>query len=148
MERAKRYNRKLSLLMVDIDHFKNYNHSYGHLHGDELLRQIAKTMEKSLRKPDIVGRYGDEEFLVLLPETDKRSAHRVAEKLRKAVEKHDFHHKVPSLGPGKITTHRRHQFFPVRYRKFLRPARHRGQGHVFRQNPGLQPRLRRSASQA
>ena len=103
VERAKRYNRKLSLLMVDIDHFKNYNDSYGHLHGDEVLRQLANTMEKSLRKVDIVARYGGEEFLVLLPETDKRSGHRVAEKLRKAVEKHDFHHKVPSLGPGKVT---------------------------------------------
>jgi len=103
VERAKRYNRRLSLLMVDIDHFKNYNDTYGHLHGDELLCQLACTIEKSLRKVDIISRYGGEEFLVLLPETDKRSANRVGEKLRKAVEKHDFHHKIPSLGPGRAT---------------------------------------------
>ena len=103
VERAKRYNRKLSLLMIDIDHFKNYNDTYGHLHGDEVLRQIAVTLEKNLRKVDIVARYGGEEFLVLLPETDKRNGVRVAEKLRKSVEKHDFHSKVPNLGPGKIS---------------------------------------------
>jgi diguanylate cyclase (GGDEF)-like protein len=103
VERAKRYNRKLALLMIDIDHFKNYNDSYGHLQGDEVLRQLASTLEKNLRKVDIVARYGGEEFLVLLPETDKHSGQRVAEKLRKAVEKHDFHHRIPALGPVKVT---------------------------------------------
>jgi len=102
-ERAKRYNRKLALLMIDIDHFKNYNDTYGHILGDELLRQLATTLDKNLRKVDIIARYGGEEFLVLLPETDKRSAQRVAEKVRKAVEKHDFHHKSPNLGAGKVT---------------------------------------------
>ncbi len=102
VERAKRYQRKLSLLMIDIDHFKNYNDTFGHLHGDDVLRQIGQALEKNLRKVDVIARYGGEEFLALLPETDKKSAKRVGEKLRKAVEKADFHSKVSELGPGKI----------------------------------------------
>ncbi len=102
-ERAKRYRRRLSLLMIDIDHFKNYNDTYGHLRGDEVLRDLAGILEKNLRKVDVLARYGGEEFLALLPETDKRSAKRVGEKLRKAVEKSDFHAQLSQLGPGKIT---------------------------------------------
>jgi diguanylate cyclase (GGDEF)-like protein len=89
--------------MIDIDHFKNYNDTYGHIQGDDLLRQMALALDKNLRKVDIIARYGGEEFLVLLPETDKRSAQRVGEKVRKAVEKQDFHAKCPKLGPGKVS---------------------------------------------
>ncbi len=103
VERAKRYQRRLSLLMIDIDHFKNYNDTYGHLRGDEVLRQIAKVLEKNLRKVDVVARYGGEEFLVLLPETEKRSAIKVGEKLRKAVERYNFHSKMPELGKVRVT---------------------------------------------
>jgi len=103
VERARRYQRRLSLLMIDIDHFKNYNDTFGHLHGDEVLRQLAQTLDKNLRKVDVIARYGGEEFLALLPETDKRNAKRVGEKLRKAVEKNDFHSKQSELGPGKVT---------------------------------------------
>jgi len=103
VERAKRYQRRLSLLMIDIDHFKNYNDTFGHLLGDEILKQLARLLEGRLRKVDVVARYGGEEFLVLLPETEKRNALRVGEKLRKAVEKHNFHSQRPELGKGKIT---------------------------------------------
>ena len=103
VERAKRYQRKLSLLMIDIDHFKNYNDSFGHLQGDIALRELAKVLEKNLRKVDVVARYGGEEFLALLPETDKRSAQRVAEKLRNAIEKHRFKNKDQDAQGAKIT---------------------------------------------
>jgi len=103
VERAKRYNRKLSLLMIDIDHFKNYNDTFGHLRGDEVLRKLAMSLENNLRKVDVIARYGGEEFLALLPETNKTSAKRVGEKLRKAIEKTDFHLGEGKLGPGRVT---------------------------------------------
>ncbi len=90
IQRAQRYNRALSIIMVDIDFFKQFNDQYGHLVGDEVLRSTARILEKNLRQADIVARFGGEEFVILLPETNKNKARRVAEKLRSAVEKHRF----------------------------------------------------------
>ncbi len=90
IQRAQRYNRALSIIMVDIDFFKQFNDTYGHLVGDEVLRNTARVLEKNLRQADIVARFGGEEFVILLPETNKSKARRVAEKLRSAVEKHRF----------------------------------------------------------
>jgi diguanylate cyclase (GGDEF)-like protein len=83
--RAQRYDRALSILMIDIDYFKIYNDYLGHLAGDEALRQVASMLEKNLRKADVVCRYGGEEFVVILPEIGVEPASKVAEKLRKAV---------------------------------------------------------------
>jgi len=83
--RARRYDRCLSVLMVDIDHFKKYNDSLGHLMGDEVLRKVAKILEENLRRADVVCRYGGEEFVVILPEIDLEHATYVAEKLRQTV---------------------------------------------------------------
>jgi diguanylate cyclase (GGDEF)-like protein len=77
----------LSLLMMDVDHFKRINDHYGHLTGDQVLREIAKLIRESIREIDIVGRYGGEEFCVLLPETDQNGAGYVAERIRATVEK-------------------------------------------------------------
>jgi len=88
--RAKRYRRPLSVLMVDIDHFKNYNDINGHLLGDEILKKVARLLESNLRKADIVARYGGEEFVILLPEIDKTHADQVAEKLRRTIELKSF----------------------------------------------------------
>lgn len=103
VERAKRYGRMLAVMMIDIDHFKNYNDTFGHLKGDDLLVSLSRLMERNLRKVDIIARYGGEEFLVMLPETNKESARKVAEKLRSVVESNDFHLEKPDLGPGNIT---------------------------------------------
>ncbi|WP_243544906.1 sensor domain-containing diguanylate cyclase [Pseudodesulfovibrio tunisiensis] len=81
-----RYGRSLSLFMMDIDHFKKVNDTYGHDVGDEVLRGLAATSAQSLRKADVLGRLGGEEFAVLLPETGMNSAMEVAERLRIAVE--------------------------------------------------------------
>lgn len=89
-QRAKRYRRPLSVLMVDIDYFKNYNDINGHLLGDEILKKVAILLESNLRQADIVARYGGEEFVVLLPEIDKSHADQVAEKLRRTVELKNF----------------------------------------------------------
>ena len=85
-ERARHFNTKLSFLMIDIDYFKACNDRFGHLVGDVVLRETAAIMKKNLREIDIIGRYGGEEFSVMLPETAKDGALIVGERLRKAVE--------------------------------------------------------------
>ena len=76
----------VALLVIDIDHFKDVNDRYGHLVGDECLRQIARVIERSIRTTDLVARFGGEEFLVLCTDIDTEGAVVVAEKIRKAVE--------------------------------------------------------------
>jgi len=90
MQRARRYNTSLSLILLDVDYFKNYNDSRGHLAGDEVLRQLASLLAASVRAFDKVARYGGEEFVVILPQTDLQGAVAVAEKLRRLVENHLF----------------------------------------------------------
>lgn len=80
--RIRRNPAALSLLMLDIDNFKNYNDTQGHPAGDELLKNAAKVFNNSVRAVDIVCRYGGEEFIIILPQTDKRSAQIIAERLR------------------------------------------------------------------
>jgi len=86
IERAKYYDTRISFIMIDIDHFKKCNDKYGHLVGDVVLRDVASTLKESLRDIDIIGRYGGEEFSIMLPETHKEGAAIVCERLRKAVE--------------------------------------------------------------
>ena len=88
IERSKRYQFPLSFVMMDIDSFKSFNDTYGHQAGDEILRETADCIRKSLRNFDVPARYGGEEFIVVLPETDVTSATVLAERLRKAVETH------------------------------------------------------------
>jgi diguanylate cyclase (GGDEF)-like protein len=83
---ARRYDEALSLVMIDIDHFKHYNDTQGHLAGDQLLTMLAKILLREVRRADYVFRYGGEEFLVLLPETGPERAQEAAERLRKTVE--------------------------------------------------------------
>ena len=85
LERAARYRHPLSVIMVDLDHFKRLNDDHGHLAGDMVLRRIGRTLADSVRTTDCAGRYGGEEFLVVLPETDADEAAAVAEKLRRIV---------------------------------------------------------------
>ncbi|MDY6904231.1 MAG: diguanylate cyclase [Thermodesulfobacteriota bacterium] len=86
IERAGRHNRIFSLVMMDIDHFKQFNDNYGHQLGDEVLQRVAKTIRRNCRENDVAARFGGEEFLLLLPETDINGAMEAAEKLRRAVE--------------------------------------------------------------
>ena len=84
--RAKRTGSDLAIVMVDIDFFKNYNDSYGHLEGDECLRKVAKVIKNNLNRPgDLVARWGGEEFACILPDTDLEGAIEVGEKLRQSV---------------------------------------------------------------
>lgn len=85
MKRALRHNRPLSLIMADIDHFKEFNDTYGHLEGDNVLRKVAACIKGSIRETDIAARYGGEEFAVILPETDGQGTHILAERIRSSV---------------------------------------------------------------
>ncbi|MGE3538939.1 MAG: diguanylate cyclase [Candidatus Tectimicrobiota bacterium] len=90
VDRARRYARPLSLIMLDVDHFKAYNDTYGHPQGDAVLRELARLLKESSRTSDTVARYGGEEFAVILPETDQRSAQTIGNRLREQVEEHSF----------------------------------------------------------
>jgi diguanylate cyclase (GGDEF)-like protein len=85
IERARRFKRELSAVLLDIDHFKNVNDTYKHATGDVVLRVLAEVCKRETREIDIIGRYGGEEIVLLLPETSLESAYVVAEHLRKAV---------------------------------------------------------------
>lgn len=88
--RSRRYQRPLSLVLLDIDHFKKINDSFGHLAGDAVLKEVARTIRTRTRREDVLARYGGEEFALLLPEIETKGAQQLAEKVRKLVEKHDF----------------------------------------------------------
>lgn len=90
MERALRYDSTLALLMIDLDHFKKVNDNYGHLVGDDVLRDVGQLLLETIRGSDIVARYGGEEFLLLLPETDDVGAESFAERIREDVDRHEF----------------------------------------------------------
>jgi diguanylate cyclase (GGDEF)-like protein len=89
-KRAVRFHRTISLIMLDVDHFKMYNDTFGHLQGDKVLKGIGSLLKNNLREVDTVARFGGEEFIMLLPDTDKVGAIVVAEKVRLLVEQRDF----------------------------------------------------------
>jgi diguanylate cyclase (GGDEF)-like protein len=96
LKRATRDETPLSLLMIDIDHFKQYNDHYGHGAGDICLQTVAEELVKGLVRPsDLVARYGGEEFVVILPDTDLNAALQVAERLRDCIEKLGLAHAYP-----------------------------------------------------
>lgn len=91
ISKINRYDKeKLSILLLDIDYFKNVNDTFGHLVGDNVLQEIAQIMTVCLRQSDIVARWGGEEFIAMLPETTIDQAYYVAEKLRATIENHSF----------------------------------------------------------
>ena len=97
--RAKREKTSISILMIDIDYFKNFNDTYGHLNGDLVLKTVASLITKTLKRTtDIAARWGGEEFIALLPCTDLRGSTIVAEKIREVVERTDF-----MLQDGRVT---------------------------------------------
>jgi two-component system cell cycle response regulator len=90
LERARRYDSVLSVLMIDLDHFKLVNDTYGHLIGDDVLREVAAILQAAIRSVDVVARFGGEEFVVVLPETPLSGAIIFAERLRVAISAHPF----------------------------------------------------------
>ncbi len=101
IQRSERYKRKLSVILLDIDYFKSVNDNYGHHVGDAVLKEFSSILKNSMRKVDEVGRWGGEEFLIILPETGIKEAASFAEHLRSKIEDHMFtviDHKTASLG--------------------------------------------------
>jgi diguanylate cyclase (GGDEF)-like protein len=90
ISRCNRYGREMSLVLIDIDHFKKINDTYGHLAGDSVLKQLASTIKTKIRREDVFARYGGEEFALLLPEVDLRGAAVMAEKARRLVQSQKF----------------------------------------------------------
>ncbi len=90
---TKRHNRTMGIALVDVDHFKKFNDTYGHQQGDEVLKLVGKTLFDTVRRSDFVARYGGEEFVIIMPETDEAGVEQASEKLRIAVE----NTKVPHL---------------------------------------------------
>ncbi len=93
LERSQRYNEETSLLLFDVDNFKNYNDTNGHPAGDRLLAKLGAMLKAIVRNTDITCRYGGEEFAIICPHTKKQNAMLLAEKIRKAIESEDFEHK-------------------------------------------------------
>lgn len=97
---ARRHERPLSLVMIDIDFFKEYNDRYGHLQGDECLRRVASALRQGATRPrDFLARYGGEEFVLVLPDTDEKGAEAVAQRCRDAVASAHIPHETSSVAP-------------------------------------------------
>ncbi len=90
IERAKRYNRPLSLIMLDIDDFKRVNDTYGHQVGDNVLKELANILKNNIRVSDTAGRWGGEEFMIVVPETAANNAWELAEKIRNLIASSSF----------------------------------------------------------
>jgi diguanylate cyclase (GGDEF)-like protein len=110
--RAERYHRLLSLVILDIDHFKKYNDSSGHPAGNEVLKKIATILKQEAREVDIVARYGGEELVIILPETSRKRAMELAERIRQRVSDALFEH-MQSQPLGRLTISAGVATFPV-----------------------------------
>lgn len=98
---AKRSQLPLSLILLDIDYFKQYNDEYGHIQGDDCLRRVAKTLGAAASRPrDFFARFGGEEFVIVLPETDEKSAGIVAERCREGILQENIPHEKSLIGPA------------------------------------------------
>lgn len=98
LRQAEQNGKCLSLLMIDIDGFKDYNDAYGHMAGDEALRIVSRLLASSVRSTDVVARYGGEEFVILLPGADKAPAFNVAESIRARIDNYSFSHGTELYG--------------------------------------------------
>jgi diguanylate cyclase (GGDEF)-like protein len=90
IHRSRRYDRPMSIIMIDIDFFKQFNDTCGHLKGDDVLRQLSHILQDHTRETDITARYGGEEFVMILPETSLESSRMLGERIRQAVDKAVF----------------------------------------------------------
>jgi diguanylate cyclase (GGDEF)-like protein len=132
--RSRRYKHPLSIIIADIDHFKLINDTYGHNVGDVVLTGIASMMKEHVREVDTVGRWGGEEFLIVCPETTAEGAKKLAEKLRKKIERHHFKDigiKTVSMGIAQIEADDWDEDMLKRADKNLYKAKRSGRNRVF-----------------
>jgi diguanylate cyclase (GGDEF)-like protein len=138
VRRAARYGHSLSLVVVDIDNFKEFNDAYGHIAGDDALKKVASILARSVREYDVVARFGGDEFVILLPETTKDMALDVADRLRCEIAQEYFHnsrdeHSRLTISVGVINaptdTSNYNELFPFADR-VLYDAKHKGKNTV------------------
>lgn len=133
LERAERYQRTFSVILIDLDHFKSVNDSCGHSVGDQVLAEFALLLREQLRKPDSAGRWGGEEFLLLLPELPLAGALEVAERFRQTLEAHPFPHGEPltaSFGVAETVAGERLELLLARADRALYKAKAQGRNLV------------------
>lgn len=131
--KAKRYHTALSLIIIDVDHFKSVNDTYGHQVGDTVLKEVSNTLRTATRGPDIVGRWGGEEFLIILPNTNLAGALSAAEKIRTAIEEYPFSvvgKKTASLGVSEFLVEETEDSFIERADQALYRAKTGGRNQV------------------
>ena len=138
IERTARYNRPLSLILMDIDDFKHYNDTYGHPEGDKVLARLGGVIRGCLRKTDSAYRYGGEEFTVILPETEGENATNAGERIRKRFESQVFSpglgekgHKTVSIGVAEYWPEEELSTFMKRADKAMYSAKEQGKNRVF-----------------
>ena len=145
IKRRRRYNHDLSLLMFDLDHFKQVNDTYGHKAGDMVLRKVGEILTETFRTTDLPARYGGEEFVVLLPHTSERAAWKLAERVREAIQSTRFHYDghdftvtasigVSSVEAGALT---KDDDLIVKADKALYEAKHNGRNMVVVSRPQM-----------
>ena len=157
LRRHQRYRQPMSLLMLDIDHFKAVNDTYGHPTGDDVLREVGRVLAETLRSTDFTARYGGEEFVVILPQTSEDQSRMLAERLRALIAATQFQHDgrtfsitvsigVASLLPGALA---KRKDLLEKADQALYQAKHRGRNQVCAAL-GIQPveRLRQASSAA
>jgi len=133
MELAKRYKTPLSIIFFDIDNFKQINDTYGHKAGDEVLIELSKLISQNIRKTDIFGRWGGEEFIIILPNTNLTTAHNIAQKLKSIIEKHKFKHinnLTCSFGVTELKDNDSINTLTIRADSFLYEAKNKGKNRV------------------
>ncbi|HEX5710070.1 MAG TPA: diguanylate cyclase [Sulfuricurvum sp.] len=131
--KSKRYGTALSLIIIDIDHFKNVNDTYGHQVGDMVLKEVANTLLSCKRESDTIGRWGGEEFLIVLPNTNLAGAMITAEKIRTAIENHPFSvvgNKTASFGVSEFLVEENEDSFIERADQALYRAKSGGRNQV------------------
>jgi len=138
IERANRYNHSLTLLMLDVDDFKSFNDTFGHLDGDTVLVELANIIRKSMRQTDTAFRYGGDEFVVILPETEVKQGLVVAERIRAGMNNVTFTpakgrtvHATLSIGLTQYTPGEELKDFIKRTDKAMYRAKERGKNQIF-----------------
>ncbi len=133
IERAKRFNESLSLIEVDIDHFKTINDQYGHAVGDQVLIKITQTIREQIREVDTISRWGGDEIMILLPHTNLEEAKHVAEKTRKIIESLTFDnnlHVTSSFGVAQLNPNESLKDFMIRTDQALYQSKEAGRNTV------------------
>lgn len=133
IDMARRYGPPLSLVIIDIDHFKSINDTHGHLAGDSVLKEISTIIKQNIRSTDIFARWGGEEFMLLLPQTSQGNACTVAEKLRGLIEKYQFTqvgHITASFGISQFSNGNTQESLIQRCDDALYEAKHLGRNRV------------------